>query len=64
MYAASHASKLPEKLSDAGVPLPADPFTGKPFTYTLNRHHREASKCCGHPCTTCSVMSVPLPNLR
>jgi hypothetical protein len=33
MYAAEHDGKLPEKLSDCPVPLPADPFTGKPFLY-------------------------------
>jgi hypothetical protein len=35
MYAAAHGGKLPAKLADAGAPLPADPFTGKPFRYTL-----------------------------
>jgi hypothetical protein len=34
-YAAAHAGTLPEKLSDVGVPLPNDPFTGKPFGYEL-----------------------------
>lgn len=33
LYAAGHDGKLPEKLSDIVVPLPADPFTGKPFLY-------------------------------
>jgi hypothetical protein len=33
MYAADHEGKLPEKLSDCPVPLPDDPFTGKPFRY-------------------------------
>jgi hypothetical protein len=33
LYAAAHAGKLPAQLSDCGVPLPADPFTGKPFRY-------------------------------
>jgi hypothetical protein len=36
MYAADHGGKFPEKLSDIGVPLPADPFTGKPFAYALD----------------------------
>jgi len=36
IYAAAHAGKMPEKLADAGVPLPDDPFTGKPFSYTLD----------------------------
>lgn len=35
MSAAANAGKLPAKLSDAGVPLPVDPFTGKPFGYEL-----------------------------
>jgi hypothetical protein len=33
LYAAAHGGKLPEKLCEAGVPLPDDPFTGKPFGY-------------------------------
>src|SRR5262249_38003841 len=33
LYAAEHDGKLPEKLSDIDVPLPPDPFTGKPFVY-------------------------------
>ncbi|HEY7423462.1 MAG TPA: hypothetical protein VH682_04400 [Gemmataceae bacterium] len=33
LYAAEHEGKLPEKLSDIDVPLPVDPFTGKPFLY-------------------------------
>jgi hypothetical protein len=36
MYAAAHAGKLPEKLADVEVPLPADPFTGKPFGYAAS----------------------------
>jgi hypothetical protein len=35
MYAAEHKGQLPEKLSDVAVPLPVDPFTGKPFRYML-----------------------------
>jgi hypothetical protein len=35
MYAAEHNAQLPTKLSDITVPLPVDPFTGKPFRYTL-----------------------------
>jgi hypothetical protein len=35
MCAAVHAGQLPAKLSDAGVPLPTDPFTGKPFGYEV-----------------------------
>lgn len=33
LHAADHDGKLPEKLSDVAVPLPNDPFTGKPFDY-------------------------------
>lgn len=35
LHAAAHGSKLPDKLSDVEVPLPVDPFTGKPFRYEL-----------------------------
>lgn len=35
LYAAAHERKLPEKLTDCTVPLPPDPFTGRPFKYTL-----------------------------
>jgi hypothetical protein len=35
IYAAAHDGKLPEKLSDFTVPLPDDPFTGKPFRYEV-----------------------------
>ena len=35
LYASAHAGKLPEKLDAVGVPLPTDPFTGKPFAYTF-----------------------------
>jgi hypothetical protein len=33
LYAADHDGKLPQNLSDIAVPLPVDPFTGKPFRY-------------------------------
>jgi hypothetical protein len=33
MYAAEHGGHFPEKLAEVGVPLPADPFTGKEFRY-------------------------------
>jgi hypothetical protein len=36
LYAADHNGKLPEKLSDITVPLPPDPFTGKPFRYQID----------------------------
>jgi hypothetical protein len=35
LYAAEHDGRLPEKLSDITVPLPVDPFTGKPFHYQV-----------------------------
>jgi hypothetical protein len=35
IYAAEHDGKPPEKLSDIDVPLPVDPFTGKPFLYRV-----------------------------
>ena len=35
LYAAGHDGKLPARLSDISVPLPVDPFTGKPFVYTV-----------------------------
>jgi hypothetical protein len=38
MYAAAHGGNLPEKLAEVAVPLPSDPFSGKPFLY-----HAEAT---------------------
>ena len=35
LYAAEHKGQLPEKLSEIAVPLPVDPFTGKPFRYSV-----------------------------
>jgi len=35
LYAAEHDGTLPAKLTDVPVPLPVDPFTGKPFRYEL-----------------------------
>jgi hypothetical protein len=35
LYAAEHGGSLPAKLSDVMVPLPDDPFTGKPFRYEI-----------------------------
>jgi hypothetical protein len=35
MYAAEHGGELPKQLSDITVPLPDDPFTGKPFRYSV-----------------------------
>jgi hypothetical protein len=33
MYAAEHNGAFPAKLSDCAVPVPDDPFTGRPFCY-------------------------------
>jgi hypothetical protein len=35
LYAADHDGALPAKLSEFPVPLPDDPFTGKPFRYEV-----------------------------
>jgi hypothetical protein len=35
LYAAEHSGKFPKALADVSLPLPADPFTGKPFRYKL-----------------------------
>jgi hypothetical protein len=35
LYAAEHKGTLPAKLTEISVPLPLDPFTGKPFCYEL-----------------------------
>ena len=35
LHAAEHNGSFPAKLSDVSVPLPDDPFTGKPFRYEL-----------------------------
>ena len=36
LHAAAHGGKLPAKLTDIAVPLPADPITGKPFRYEVS----------------------------
>ncbi len=36
LYAAEHDGKLPVTLSEIPVPLPLDPFTGKPFRYQVD----------------------------
>ncbi|HLJ96319.1 MAG TPA: hypothetical protein VKU02_24310 [Gemmataceae bacterium] len=36
LYAAEHDGKLPVNLSEITVPLPPDPFTGKPFHFRLD----------------------------
>lgn len=35
LYTAAHNGKLPKALTDIAVPLPADPFTDKPFVYKV-----------------------------
>jgi hypothetical protein len=35
LYAADHGGTLPGSPADTGVPLPPDPFTGKPFLYKV-----------------------------
>jgi hypothetical protein len=35
LYASGHKGALPASLSEIPVPLPADPFTGKPFRYEV-----------------------------
>ena len=35
LYSAEHDGTFPAKLSDVSVPLPLDPFTGKPFRYEV-----------------------------
>ena len=51
MYAAAHDGKLPAKLSDCPVPLPEDPFTGKPFRYEVDgaTAHLRGSPPAGEP---------------
>lgn len=39
LYAAEHEHKLPATLAEIAVPLPDDPFTGKPFRYVLTDDH-------------------------
>ena len=36
LYAAAHHGWLPAQLADVPVPLPDDPFTGKPFAYQVD----------------------------
>ena len=46
LHAARAEGKLPEKLSDLGLPLPNDPFTGKPFSY---KREGETAHLLGRP---------------
>jgi hypothetical protein len=36
LYAAEHEGQLPAHLADVAVPLPDNPFTGKPFVYSVD----------------------------
>jgi hypothetical protein len=55
LYAADHAGKLPHELSELPVPVPSNPFTGKPFVYEVDGNvatlretpsgHKEESGC-------------------
>lgn len=36
LHSAEHEGALPSRLSEVSVPLPDDPFTGKPFQYELS----------------------------
>jgi hypothetical protein len=36
LYAAAHGGKWPQKLAEISVPLPDDPFSGKPFRYHVD----------------------------
>jgi hypothetical protein len=49
LYTAGHGGKLPAKLSDIPVPLPVDPFSGKPFDYTVEgtTAHLRGESCSG-----------------
>ena len=38
LYASGHKRALPASLSEIPVPLPEDPFTGKPFRYEVIGH--------------------------
>ncbi len=37
LYVVAHDGRLPAQQSDIPVPLPDDPFTGKPFRYEVSR---------------------------
>jgi hypothetical protein len=46
LYAVEKSGQLPEKLADLPVPLPPDPFTGKPFIY---KAEAVTAYLCGSP---------------
>ena len=49
LYAAEHDGALPRNCPTFSVPLPDDPFTGKPFRYevTGNTAHLRGTPPCG-----------------
>jgi hypothetical protein len=60
LHAAAHGGKLPEKLVDVtDVPVPVDPWTGKPFEY-----HREDGKATLTGPTPPGELSFPIYNIR
>ena len=61
MYAAEHKGALPAKLSDLTVPLPDEPFTGKPFRYELDGLDGARS---GHGAQVCARQPLPSRSLR
>jgi hypothetical protein len=60
LYAAAHDGKLPEKLADCPVPLPDDPFTGKPFPYKVEGN---TARLQGSP-PTAEEKNLPYFNVR
>jgi len=45
MYGAANDGKLPESLDDLPVPVPLEPFTGKPLDY---QYHDNYAVLTGH----------------
>jgi hypothetical protein len=50
LHAVAHNGKLPQDLASAGVPVPDDPFTGRPFRYEMKN---EAAVLQGSPPPGC-----------
>jgi hypothetical protein len=46
LVAADHDGRLPETLAQVAVPLPPDPFSGKPFVYKVEA---ATAHLCGSP---------------
>jgi hypothetical protein len=59
LYAAEHEGALPAKLSEISVPLSADPFTGKPFSYEV-----EGGSAYLHGSSAAGEEQVPAYNIR